>query len=203
MLGKAPDVGFIDDHIPEGEMGVVEVPPVKDILHHPGVVGAAGGLVHAPDTLAGDRPCIGVQQVFGFVKEQAPVRVVGTVHPIGIFDLVDVQVKDDHREGVADTKVFREGQDGEGLLLGAAEEAQLAVGGVDGVDGEADSAGHHVGAVEEKQAGPHSEAGDVVGGGQGFGGQQRGRLWDHGKVSFKKRGAASVCSAPAFIWRSS
>ena len=198
MLGKAPDVGFINDHVPEGEMGVMKGPPVEDVLHHPGVIGEAGSLVAAPYALSRDRPGVGVQQVLGLVEEQAPVRVVRTVHPVGVLDLVDVQVKDDHGEGVADTEVIGKGQDGKGLLLGAAEEAQLAVGGVDGVDGEADPAGHHVGAVEEKEAGPHPEAGDGVGGGQRFGGQQGGGLWDHGKVSFEKAGRCIGMQRPGF-----
>ena len=171
MLGEAPDVGLVDDHVPEGQMWVVKIPPVKDVLHHPGVVGAAGGLVAAPDALAGDRPGVGVQQVLGLVKEQTPVRVVGAVHPVGVLDLIDVQVKDDHGEGVADAEVLREGENGKGLLLGAAEETQLTVGGIDGVDGEADPAGHHVGAVEQEVARTHPIAGNDVGGGQGLDGQ--------------------------------
>ena len=203
MLGETPDVGLVDDHVPEGQMRVVKIPPVEDVLHHPGVVGATGGLVAAPDALAGDRPGVGVQQVFGFVEEQTPVRVVGAVHPIGVLDLIDVQVKDDHGEGVADAEVLREGENGKGFLLGAAEETQLTVGGIDGVDGEADPAGHHVGAVEQKEAGPHPEAGDGVGGGQWFGGQQGSWLWDHRLILLLRRWALQTAAPTALIWRSS
>ena len=55
-----------------------------------------------------------------------------------------------------------EGEHREGLLLGAAEEQQLDVGGVVGVDGEVYTAGDGGGSVDLVEAGPDVEAGNPV-----------------------------------------
>ncbi len=61
-------------------------------------------------------------------------------------------------------KAVRDGQHRIGLLLGAAEQAQFAAGRADRVDGEADAAGHHGRTIHQKQAGPHREPCDFLGG---------------------------------------
>ena len=142
----------------------VEIPPVEHILHHAGMVGGIRRGALAPAALAGHRAGIGVEQELGLVKQQTARRVIRPVHTVSVFKLRDLQPEHDHRPRIADAETVRDGQHRIGLLLGAVEQAELAAGCADRMDGKADAAGHDGRAVDQKQAGTHREPRDLLGG---------------------------------------
>ena len=161
VLREAAHVQLVDHQVLKRHVPVAEARPVKSVAHHARAVGA-GEALGAPDALARDGPGVGVQEAAGLVEEQAAGRVVRPVHPVGVLRVLDVQPEDDHGEGVADAAVLREGEDGIGLRLAPAEEAELAARRVQGLDGEADAAGHGRGAGHAEQARPHGKPRDAA-----------------------------------------
>ncbi len=166
VLGKAPHVELVDDDVLHRDQGAAHAAPVKVVPDHAGLVVLAPGGGVAPAALAGDGLGVGVQQVLGVVKDQPPLRLIGAVHPVGVFKLLDVQLEDDHGVHVADAVVLGEGEDGVGLLGLPLEQQQLNAGGPVGVHGEIDAAGDGGGPVDLIEAGPHVEAVDIIQGDQ-------------------------------------
>ena len=148
VSGKAPDVELVDDKVLHGDQGRTGVLPVKVVLHHPGPVVLAVGRGLSPPALPGHRLGIGVQQVTAFVENQPPFRLIGTVHPVGVLKLLDVQLKHDHGVHIADAVALGKGQRREGLRLPPAKQQQLNRAGIVGVHREVHAAGDGGGPVD-------------------------------------------------------
>ena len=160
--GEAPDVELVDEQILRGDQGLAGVPPVEVVLDYAGLVVLAPGGGVAPAALAGDGPGVGVQKVLVAVEDLPLLRLVGTVHPVGVLKGLNVQLEDDHGVDVADAVVLGEGQHGVGLLGVPLKQQQLDGGGPVGVDGEVHPAGDGGGAVDLVEPRPHVEAVDGV-----------------------------------------
>ena len=164
MPGKAAHMQLIDHHVLKRDMDIaVEIAPVEHILHHAGVVGRILRRTLAPAALSGHRAGIGIEQEFGLVKQQPARRVIRPVHPVGVLKLRDIQPEHNHRPGVADAETVGKRQHGIGLLLGAVEQAQLAAGRTDRMDGKAHTAGNKRRTVHQEQPGAHGKACDLLG----------------------------------------
>ena len=187
MAGKAPHVRLIDHHVLKGYLVVHESAPVKGIFNHTGVIGAARGGAASPDALAGNGLSIGIQEKTGFVKKKPVLRIPGAVHAVGVFDFIDIQMKDNHRIGIADPAVLRKRKDGKGLPRFSVKQAQLAGRGIHGMDGKTDAARHGGGAVYTEKSGADLKAGNA------FCGRYRakGCKQIHRKTSCQSRRASS------------
>ena len=62
------------------------------------------------------------------VKNQPLFRLVGTVHPVGILKLLNIQLEDDHGIDIADAVVPGERQNGKGFLRLPLEQQQFNTG---------------------------------------------------------------------------
>ena len=142
MLREAAHMHLVDNHVRKRNAWIMNRPPVEGVLHHPGMIGASQPLAARPDALDCHRPGIGVQQEFGSVENQTPGGVTGAVHPVGIFDILNIQIEHDHGIGAAHAALLREGQHREGLLVRLVKQTQLAGGAVKGMDGKADASRH-------------------------------------------------------------
>ena len=60
------------------------------------------------------------------------------VHPVAIFDVLVIEVKDHHREHITQPELLKERNLDEWLLFTVVEEHQCAVGGIAGIHGEVD-----------------------------------------------------------------
>ena len=107
---------LIDHQVLHGDQGEAGIPPVKVVLHYPGLVVLAPGGGVAPPALARHRPGIGVQQVLGLVEKLPLFRLIGAVHPVGVLELLNIQLEDDHGVHVADAVMLGEGQHGKRLV---------------------------------------------------------------------------------------
>ena len=132
---------LVDDKVLHGDQGRTGVLPVKVILHHPGPVVLAVGRGLSPPALPSHRFGIGVQQVTAFVENQPPFRLIGTVHPVGVLELLDIQFEHDHGVHIADAVALGKGQRREGLRLSPAKQQQLNRAGIVGVHREVHAAG--------------------------------------------------------------
>ena len=166
VAGEAPHVDLVDHQILKRPLRAQKIPPVKILPHHPGVIALPRALAAPPHALSGHGPGIGIQQISGPVKPQAPLGVIGAVHAVGVFKLLHIQAEHNHGKGVADAEALREGQNRIGLLLPPAEQTQLTASGVKGIDGKADASRHHIRPVQPVQPRADGIAGDGAGGGQ-------------------------------------
>ena len=157
MTGKSPHMHFINDHILEGHPMVYKSGPVKGIFNHSGVIRASRRIPASPDTLAGNSPCIRIQQITAFVKNQSPVRIIRTVHPVSIFNLIDIQIKHNHGIRVAHTAVLGKRKHRKGFCLSPSEKTQFASCGIHRMDGKADSARHQNCPIGQKKSRPYPE----------------------------------------------
>ena len=166
VLGEAPDVEFVDHQVLHGDKRGLQVAPVKVVLHYPGLVVLPPGGAAAPLALTGDGLGVGVQEVLAFVKDFALFRLIGSVYPVGVLKILNVQLEDDHGVDVADAVVLGEGQHGEGRLLLPVKQQQLNGGGPVGVDREIHAAGDGGGPVDLIKPGTDGKAVDIVQGNQ-------------------------------------
>ena len=166
VLCKAPDVEFIDDEILHGNQGRPGGLPVKVVLHHSGPVVLAVGRGLSPLALSCHRLGIGVQQIAVFVKNQSLFRLVGTVHPVGILKLLDIQLEHNHGIYVANAVVPGKGQHRKGVRRSPVKQQQLNRGRSPGVHGKVHAAGNGRSPIDLVKPRAHVKAADPVHGDQ-------------------------------------
>ena len=164
--GEAPYVELVDDEVLHGNQRRRQVPPVEVVPDHPGLVVLAPGGGVAPPALAGDGLGVRVQEVLALVEDLSLFRLIGAVHPVGVLEFLDIQLKDDHGIHIADPVPLGEGQHGEGFDGLPVEQQQLDGAGPVGMDREIHPARDGGSPVALIEAGAHGEAVDIVQGGQ-------------------------------------
>ena len=87
----------------------------------------------------------------------ALVRLVWPVHAVAVFDVLVVEVEDDHGEDMPQQKLGREGDLHQRLRRPFLEQDQGAGRGVAGKDGEVDPAGHNRSAQRIRPSGAQQE----------------------------------------------
>ena len=145
MAGEAAHMHLIDDQLfQRGFQGPVP-DPVEIIMDHhrpllvDGFHSSGGG---APLIAPADQPRVRIEQDRGRVKMMAQVRLVGTIHAVAVFDLLLIEIEDDHGEDIAQLESFGEGDLHQRLSGPFFKEDQGAGGGVAGENSEIDAAGH-------------------------------------------------------------
>ena len=84
MLSKAAHMKLIDDAVLQWRHLLTRHIPDKIIMDDPGLVKRIIRQLHAPLALSGDCPGIRIEQIPAAVKQQAPMRIIGSLQRIGI-----------------------------------------------------------------------------------------------------------------------
>ena len=112
---------FVDDQLTGRKLqGLVTFPVVvlpDKLPAVDAVVGGAGAL--SPEGPAGDRPGVGIQQDPGGIEAQAVFRVPGTVKPVPVFRILDVDPEDHDRVNISDAEFLGQEDFGKGVLFSA------------------------------------------------------------------------------------
>ena len=100
---------LIDDAVLQWRHLLTRHIPDKIIMDDPGLVKRIIRQLHAPLALSGDCPGIRIEQIPAAVKQQAPMRIIGSLQRIGIFKLIRLQAEDEDRPYAACPIAFRDG----------------------------------------------------------------------------------------------
>ncbi len=140
VLGEPSHMHLIDHQILQRRLQLLDLPPVKIILHHPGVIYEILSVLRtlSPVPLPGHGLRVGIQQYIVLV-EKLPLRlIVRAVQLESVFELLDIEPEHQHRVRVPDTVGFRIFQLGERLRLLGPEQQQRTFRGPPGMNRKTD-----------------------------------------------------------------
>ena len=100
IFRKSADMKFIDHQIAHISGGLRHLTPVKSIFDNPCSIVSCYFL--APGALSGHCPGIGIQENLLPVKEQSFLRIIWSVHPVGILKVFNIETEDQHGIHVTD-----------------------------------------------------------------------------------------------------
>ena len=165
--GKAADMHFIDNQIPQGELRTAHIAPVKAFGNHPCVILVIVCGIFAPFMLTGDGSCVRIQQDPFLVEQQSLPGIVGAVHPVGVLKFRNIQPEHDNGEHISDPVGSRNGDHCIGGLFLPVKQQQLTAGGVGGRNGKVDCIGHCGCPLDQVIARTYRKTADGIHGDQG------------------------------------
>ena len=137
---EAPYMHFIDDEVFHGDLTGTLPAPVEIGTHDSCPVSVPGIVLMSPFALSCHCPGVRVQEKLGGVEAEPLFLVIGTVHPVCVFEFPDIQTEYDHGVHKADPVVVREFKLRERLFRPAVEEEQFYGFRPVGLDGEVHTA---------------------------------------------------------------
>ena len=146
--GEVADVHFVDDQVVHWGLQGEVVFPVKVVAYYTGpvLVHILPIRLHAPDVPSGNQLGVRVHQDLRLVKAVSFAGIPRPVHPIAVFDVLEVQVEDHHREYVSHLEFFQERNLDERFRLVVVEQHQRTRRGIAGVDRKVHGISHDRGA---------------------------------------------------------
>ncbi len=142
---ESADMHFVNDEVLGAEFERAVLFPLESVG---GDVAAVGEDVFrvgrgAVGLAACHREGVWIEEDAGFVETMPGLRIVRAVHAVAIFEILRVEIENDHGKHIADAEFGREGNFREWSGLAAPEEHECAVGGVTGEDGKIDATSNH------------------------------------------------------------
>ena len=124
MNGKPSYMKFVNYQIAHLSCRLRHIPPVKNILHHPGTV--CSRLLFSPYSLTCNSLRIRIKKNIIFVKKPSCFRIVSSVNSVCIFKFLDVQSEYDHGIYIPDSVCLRKRQYSKRFFRTLLEQKQLA-----------------------------------------------------------------------------
>ena len=139
---KVTHMHLIDDEVVDRCFQRLVTLPVEVIEHHTGTIGIDTIPVRlfSPYIAPHNQFGIRVEQYLRLIEAKTFFRFEGAIHAEAVLYVLVIQIEDNHREHIAQTKLLEERNLDKRLFIALVEEHQRAVGGITGEYGEV----HHI-----------------------------------------------------------
>ena len=142
---KITDVHFIDDQFIYRSFQRKVVFPIKVITNHTGTV-----LIHVtpirlctPNVTSCNQLGIRVHQDFRLIKTMTFLRIPRPIHPIAVFNVLEIQIKNHHREYISHLEFLQERYFDKRFRFMIMEKNQRTIRSVTGIDRKVYSISHY------------------------------------------------------------